>query len=280
MKFDLFDLHNIRFEIAFKSFDELRRILSFYTKNNIYKINIPCKSNLKKDFLLNSIKIAKYEFPEIDLIPHFSILHEFIRNRKNTEQSLIEFIQNIKFHGCSSFLLVSGSQKRITFDTVLALNFLKNNFLLSNNDFLIGVAFNPYLPDDLFEIEIRRLGEKIKSGMVNSIWFQFGTDNKLLERRIVIIKDIVSSALENKVIKSRIFLYGSVLIPSKQFLSRFKYRPWKGVYCSDDFLNSVDSANNIVIQLLKTYKKFDIIPIIETDSSTNKKLYSLSNIFK
>ena len=48
----LFNLNNIRIEISFKSFDELRKILSFYQRNNLYKINIPCKNSLKKDFLI------------------------------------------------------------------------------------------------------------------------------------------------------------------------------------------------------------------------------------
>ena len=69
-------------------------------------------------------------------------------------------------------------------------------------------------------------------------------------------------------------LFGSILIPSKQFLARFKYRPWKGVYCSKEFLESVDSASNLVTKLLKLYKKFDLCPLIETDVSNDDKLNS------
>ena len=75
--------------------------------------------------------------------------------------------------------------------------------------------------------------------------------------------------------RSSIKLFGSVLIPSKQFLARFKFRPWKGVYCSEDFLESVYIANNLVKKLLKTYNKYEIYPIIETDVSTEDKLNSL-----
>ena len=111
MKDILFDLNNIRFEISFKSFDELRRILSFYKRNNLYKINIPCKNSLKKGFLLDSIKISKDEFPGIDIIPHFSILHEFRRNRLNTQDSFIKFLKVVNHLGCKEVLLVSGSQQ-------------------------------------------------------------------------------------------------------------------------------------------------------------------------
>ena len=61
MKDILFKFTEIRIEISFKSFDELRKTLTFYQRNNLYKINIPCKNSLKKDFLLESIKIAKDE---------------------------------------------------------------------------------------------------------------------------------------------------------------------------------------------------------------------------
>ena len=44
----IFDLTNIRVEISFKSIEALHSILSFCEKNNLYKINIPCKNNLKK----------------------------------------------------------------------------------------------------------------------------------------------------------------------------------------------------------------------------------------
>ena len=117
----IFELSNIRIEISFKSFNELRLILAFFQKNNLYKINIPCKNNLKKDFLLNSIKISREEFPNLDLIPHFSILHEFKRNRVNTIESFIEFFHVVKRLGCNEILLISGSQSRSTLDTSSAL---------------------------------------------------------------------------------------------------------------------------------------------------------------
>ena len=123
----LYEINNIRFEISFKSYDELRKILAFYHKNNLYKINIPCKNNLKNDFLLNSIKICRKEYPDIDIVPHFSILHEFRRNSLNTKIYFIEFIQVLKNLGCNEVLLISGSQKRATLDSVSTLSFFKDN---------------------------------------------------------------------------------------------------------------------------------------------------------
>ena len=159
----IFELTSIRTEISFYSFSQLRLILAFYEKNNLFRINIPCKKNLKKEFLLNSIKIAREEFPSIDIIPHFSILHEFRRNRLNTINSFIYFLQFVHKLGCNEVLLVSGSQERATLNSSSTLEYLKENNLFSVNHLSIGVAFNPYLTHVLFDQEIVKV-EK------NSIW--------------------------------------------------------------------------------------------------------------
>ena len=160
MKDILFNFSNLRIEVSFKSFDELRTRLSFYQRNDIYKINIPCKNSLKKEFLLESIKISREEFPNIDIIPHFSILHEFKRNRINTKDSFLNFLQVVKKLGCKQVLLVSGSQKRSTLDSVTALSLLKDNSLFFNSNFSIGIAFNPYLQGSFFDEEVLRLEKK------------------------------------------------------------------------------------------------------------------------
>ena len=280
MKKLIYDLNNLRIEISFKSFDQLRLILSFCQQNKLNKINIPCKNNLKKDFLLNSIRISREEFPNLDLIPHFSILHEFKRNRVNTIESFIEFFNVVKRLGCNELLLISGSQKRSTLDASSTLSYLNEKKLFSYSDLSIGVAFNPYLNSILFKKEIIKLEKKLQSGLVKSVWIQFGTEFTLLESRIGILKKLIFAAEKSNYNKTNIKLFGSILIPSKQFLARFKYRPWKGVYCSKEFLESVDSASNLVTKLLKLYKKFDICPLIETDVSNDDKLNSLLTILE
>ncbi len=280
MNGNIFDINNIRIEISFNSSNELRSILSFCQLHNLYKINIPCKNNLKKDFLLNSIKISREEFPTIDLIPHFSILHEFKRNRFNTINSFVNFIRFVKGLDCKQVLLVSGSQKRSTLDAASTLSSINDINLFSNGDFSIGVAFNPYLPSFLFEEEIIKLEKKLKSRVVRSIWIQFGTDFNMLENRMELLRNKIFAFEKTTLDKSRIKLFGSILIPSKQFISRFKYRPWKGVYCSDQFLESVETASELVKYLLKIYNKYQICPIIETQVTTERKLHSLKQILQ
>ena len=145
---------------------------------------------------------------------------------------------------------------------------LKDNPLFFDIKISIGVAFNPYLPSFLFEEEILRLEKKLQSGLVGSIWIQFGTDYKLLKSRIERLLNLISTTINNNSKISKLMIFGSILIPSRQFLARFKFRPWKGVYCSSEFLESVESANYHVTQLLKTYKQYQIHPLIETNTST------------
>ena len=272
-----FDLNNIRLEISFKTYDELRSILSFCKKNNLSRINIPCKNTLKKEFLLNSIKLSREEFPSIDIIPHFSILYEFRRNKFNTQNYFIKFINVVKSLGCQEVLLVSGSQIRATLDSVSTLLFLKDNPLFLNDNFSLGVAFNPYLSGHMFDEEIERLANKLKSGLVSSVWIQFGTDIQLLESRLGMLKNIILLTSNNNKILD-INLFGSILIPSKQFLARFKYRPWKGVYCSNEFLESVDFANTFVRNLLRIYMQYQILPVIENRVSSEDQLNTLDKL--
>ena len=274
-----FELNEIRIEIFFNSFEDLRSKLLFYQKHNLYKLNIPCKSNLKKEFLLSSLKIAREEFPLIDIIPHFSILHQFRRNKINTQNDFIEFLTITKNIGCKEILLVSGSKKRSTLDSISALSNLDKT-VFSKKSFRIGIAFNSYLPNPFFDEELLRLKDKLNTGFVTSIWLQFGTNYKLLDKRINLIKKIISENKKRKTLSPNIFLYGSILIPTKQFLASFKYRPWKGVFCSSNFLDSVEFAFENIRQLLIIYKKHNIYPIIETNTSTDKQLYNLKRIIE
>ena len=55
--------NNYRIEISFKDFDQLEKRLDFCVNKKIYKINIPCKGFIKKDFLEEVVKFIgnKYQ---------------------------------------------------------------------------------------------------------------------------------------------------------------------------------------------------------------------------
>ena len=75
-------------------------------------------------------------------------------------------------------------------------------------------------------------------------------------------------------------IYGSLLIPSREFISRFKFRPWKGVYISNKYLNSLDDFYAFTHDLIEIYLDNNIYPIIETESSSIEKLNYIHTLFK
>jgi len=66
--------------------------------------------------------------------------------------------------------------------------------------------------------ERERFERKFSTGLINSIWFQYGTDIKVLQNELTYLKKIAKDQKFN--------LFGSLFVPSKQFIARFKFRPW------------------------------------------------------
>ena len=85
--------------------------------------------------------------------------------------------------------------------------------------------------------------------------------------------------LKNESNYKKLNLFGSLLIPSKQFISRFTFRPWKGVYISENFLYSLKDFYDFTRELVCFYENNNITPVIETDSSSSEKLELLHSFF-
>ena len=115
--------------------------------------------------------------------------------------------------------------------------------------------------------ERERFQRKISTGLINSIWFQYGTDIKVLQNEVTYLKNVVKD--------EKLKLFGSLFIPSKQFIARFKFRPWKEVYVSQKCLYSLNNFLNFTSDLVSFYKKNNITPIIESDFSSSEKLDSV-----
>ena len=74
--------------------------------------------------------------------------------------------------------------------------------------------------------------------------------------------------------------FGSLLIPSKQFISRFKFRPWKGVYIADKYTNSLKNFNEFTKDLIRFYLDNNICPVIETEFFPLSKLEEIYDLLK
>ena len=262
--------NNIRFELSFKNISQLENKLNFCKLNNIKNINIPCKGVIKKELFNLAINFISKNFNELNVTYHYSLYHQYSRNNTKSYQDFLDFIKNSQTNRNYEILLVSGSSKKKNFDTIEVLDSLKKE-----KDFKVklGIAYNPYLRKYYnISSERERFERKISTGLINSIWFQYGTDIKVLQNEVIYLEN-VARGQEFK-------LFGSLFIPSKQFIARFKFRPWKEVHISEKCLYSLDNFFDFTRDLVSFYEKYNITPVIESDFSSSKKLDSVYSFFR
>ncbi len=264
---------NLRVEISFKDLNQLKNKIDFLLNRDIYKINIPCKGLIKKDFLLEAVKYIGTNYKEAEVIYHYSLFHQFSKDQNNSLNDLLRFIKLAREYNNKELLLISGSRKKKNFEVTNILDKFKDE------DIKFGVAYNPYfLKNNEISLERNNLIKKVNSGLVNSIWLQFGSNPQALEKEIKFIKKNIID--QSNIFNDQIKLYGSILVPSKQFLARFKFRPWKGVHLTQDFLNSLEYSKSITKEIYKFYCKNDIIPLVETECCTIKQFDEVKTLFQ
>ncbi len=270
-------INNLRFELSFKNISQLDNKLNFCISNNINKVNIPCKGVIKKDFLNETIKYIGENYKNLDVIYHYSLYHQYSKNRENSYLEVLNFIKKCKSYKNNEILIVSGSNKKKNFDVLDVLRNFQNEKNLNIN---IGIAYNPYLKN-YYNIcgERVRLEKKLSSKLTKSIWLQFGTDINLLEKEINFLKESFLKNSSNSKDKS-VKIFGSLLIPSREFISRFKFRPWKGVFIAEKYLNSLDNFHAFTNDLIELYLDNNICPVIETEFSSIDKLNNINTLFK
>ena len=263
-------ISNLRFELSFKNISQLENKLNFCKNHKIKNINIPCKGVIKKDFLNSTIKyISKYHH-DFNVTYHYSLYHQYSQNSEKSYQDFLNFLRNSNSNKNYEILLVSGSNKKKNFEVVNVLSKIKEE---QNLQVKLGIAHNPYLKKYYEEtLERENLNTKLSTGLINSIWFQYGTDIKVLQNELTYIKKVSKH--------KKINLFGSLLIPSKQFIARFKFRPWKGVHISEKYLSSLEDFYDFTRDLVFFYKNNNITPVIETDFASSEKLDSVYSFFR
>ena len=263
-------INNLRFELSFKNISQLENKLNFCKFNNIRNINIPCKGPIKKELFNSTIKYISKNFKEFNVTYHYSLYHQYSKNVEKSYQDFLDFLRNSYSNRNYQILLVSGSNKKKNFDVLKVLTKINEE---KNLKVKLGIAYNPYLTkyyNDNSERE--RLEKKLSSGLINSIWFQYGTDIKELEKEVNYIKEVAKY--------EKIKLFGSLLIPSIQFIARFKFRPWKEVHISEKYLCSLDDFCDFTRDLIQLYEDNNITPVIETDFTSSDKLDFIYSFFR
>ena len=261
--------NKLRFELSFKNIYQLDNKLKFCKINKIKNINIPCKGSIKKELFNSTIKYISKNFQEFNVTYHYSLFHQYSKNKEKSYQDFLYFLKNSSSNRKYEILLVSGSNKKKNFDVINVLSNIKKEKKLNVK---VGVAYNPYLKKYYkVDSERNRFTQKIASGLINSLWFQYGTDIKELQNELIYLKKASNYKKLN--------LFGSLLIPSKQFIARFKFRPWKGVYISEKFLYSLKDFYDFTRELVCFYENNNITPVIETDFASSEKLDSVYSFF-
>ena len=143
-------MDNTRFELSFKNISQLDDKLNFCKLNNIKNINIPCKGLIKKDLFNSTIKYISKNYNEFNVTYHYSLYHQYSKNKEKSYQDFLDFIKN-SHNRNYEILLVSGSNKKKNFDSIDALGFLKKE---KNLKVKLGIAYNPYLEKYLSLIHI------------------------------------------------------------------------------------------------------------------------------
>ena len=263
-------INNLRFELSFKNIYQLEKKLNFCKFHKIKNINIPCKGPIKKEFFNSTIKYISKNFKEFNVTYHYSLYHQYSQNKEKSYQDFLGFLKNTYSNKNYEILVISGSNKKNNFDVINVLSDLKKE---TNLKVKLGIAYNPYLKKYYnVSSERERCEKKISSGLINSIWFQYGTDIKVLKNEVNYLK--TEAKCEN------LNLFGSLLIPSKQFIARFKFRPWKEVYISEKCLYSLEDFYAFTRNLVFFYRDNNITPVIETDFSSSEKLDSVYSFFR
>ena len=265
----------MRFELFFKTSAELSLLLR-NTKSldiNSYKFNLPNKNKNERKDLLKSASIIQDEFGKgvenLDICIHYSMKNN---KSKTVEESLDMFTSFLQQATSSEnpireILLCSGGGKdKAKIDSLQILKSLSPSLIPENIS--LAVVFNPY--DINTENEQGRLKEKLFYN-VDRVYLQFGSDvNKLIEGM-----DFIVELNKERVLKGKVPLKiaGSVMIPSKQLLARFRFRPWAGLVLCENFLNDIDFADKTVRNLIKIYNKYNVEPIIETTINSKNFAY-------
>ena len=67
------------------------------------------------------------------------------------------------------------------------------------------------------------------------------------------------------------------LFPQSNFLQDLNFRPWRGVYLSEKYLNSLDESSKITKKIIDFYLSNSIIPLVESELCTEKQFLQAHN---
>ena len=85
------------------------------------------------------------------------------------------------------------------------------------------------------EIENQDIKNKLKSGIISSVYLQIGIDLPIIQKSVQYLRAL----------QPNLDIYLSLMNPAPYRLAQFRYRPWKGVYLPEEYLQFPQYALNI-----------------------------------
>lgn len=255
-------IKHMKLELFFKTAGQLTSLLSFLKPLPYQSFNLPNKIS-NENLIPYAMQILE-TIPEADVCIHYSLKNNKFRTVEESASHFRATVERAAGAGVREVLLVSGSGAKRTANSVSCLQYLAQTQY--ECPVRLGVAFNPYLTDEgEREDEMRRLKAKLESSLVSTVYLQFGSELVPLEASL---KDLRSEVLSQY---PAVTVVGSVFLPTKQLLNRMRFRPWKGLYLSPEFLGSVEFAEPTVRSILELYERYNVRVIVETAVQNTKE---------
>lgn len=89
---------------------------------------------------------------------------------------------------------------------------------------------------------------------------------------------MLRSGLEFLACEGAVNVCGSIFLPSAALLAKQRARPWAGVYLSEEFLGSVEGANDITRKVLLLFKEFGVSPLVESAVENAEAVTALKSL--
>ena len=241
--------NKIPLEILPSTPDKYAEVLALLQKYEVQAVSIPDKSS-KVDNLHFAAYLRTHFTCEVTV--HYSLVHHYNRDIHRITQEFDAYVRRSLDLGISRILVVSGSALR-RHTVVELLELYEQPAALQ-----LFAAFNPYLPDVTRELA----RAKRKLPYVQGLYLQVGEDIDTLRNSLNRLRPL----LDNH------DLYGCLLYPTLQFQTRFRFRPWKGVFLSPEYLRDLNYARKIYQNYARTYRDLAVTPLLELFPLQEKSL--------
>lgn len=236
-------MYNLIYEIVLKSQEFEPKLQSQLINLETATISLPNKS--KDISIFNTINQIQSINPKLTIIPYYSLKFHQVKTLDKTAKEFLSLLEQLASLHIPEILLISGVPKS-KYTTLDILSFIQPQY--QDNYPRIAIAYNPFLSGEELEKENQLLQDKIKTGLITSVYLQIGIDSDAIQQAVEYIR----------LLQSNTNIYISLMNSSPIRLAQFKYRPWKGVLLSQEYLESSQKAQEINQDLYDLAKKLNI----------------------